>query len=91
MKLFNTSSSGCTSFAASPDGRKAVLQGLSYAGARSPLRTVWIQQQFRSSRLWLIGAEPMVIRGQPSDGYAGTEYHLPESAAQSYFALEFEA
>ena len=90
MKIFNTSSSGCTSVAASPDGKKAVLQGLSYAGGRSPLRTVWTQQKFRSARLWLIGAEPSVLQGEPSEEYAGMEYHLPESAAQPYFALEFE-
>ncbi len=91
MKIFNSSSSGCTSLAASPDGKRAVLQGLSYAGGRSSLRTVWIQQPFRNARLWLIGGEPAPLQGQPSDEFTGMEYHLPANAAQPYFALEFEA
>jgi hypothetical protein len=92
MKIYNSSSSGCTSFTASLDGSEAVLQGLSYATARgrSRLQTVWIREQYRRARLWLIDAEPVSITPEPSEEYFGWECHLPESADQPYFALEFE-
>ncbi len=54
------------------------------------MRTVWTWRQFRSARLWLAGAAPVTLQAQPSDEFAGAEYHLPEAAAQPYFALEFE-
>jgi hypothetical protein len=92
FKIYNSSSSGCTSFTASADGNKAVLQALSYASGRSgALRTVWVRQKYRSARLWLIGSEPVIPESEPSEEYFGTEYHLPATAAQPYFALEFEA
>ncbi len=91
MKIYNSSSSGCTRFTASPDGKKAVLQALSYASGRSAgLRTVWTRQKYRSAQLWLIGAGPAPIEPEPSEEYVGVEYHLPVTAAQPYLALEFE-
>ncbi len=92
MKIYNSSSSGCTQFASSPDGRSAVLQGLSYSTGRGGggLRTVWVREKYRSARLWLIGAQPAPLESEPSEEYAGIEYRLPATAAQPYFALEFE-
>lgn len=92
VKIYNSSSSGCTSFTASSEGTKAVLQGLSYASGRGRggLRTIWIRDEYRTARLWLVGAEPVSINPEPSEEYFGWEYHLPETADQSHFALEFE-
>jgi hypothetical protein len=91
VKIYNSSSSGCTLFTASPDGRKAVLHALSYAGGRSSAaRTVWVRQKYRSARLWQIGAaEPTPLEGSPSEEYFGMEYPIPTSTP-GYFALEFE-
>jgi len=92
VKIYNGASSGCTRFTASPDGKKAVLQCLSYAdGFRSGLRTIWIRQKYRNSRLWAIGAQPVSIDPEASEEYFGVEYHLPSNAPLSYVALEFEA
>ncbi len=92
VKVYNSSSSGCALLAASPDGRKAVLQILSYSGGRfASTRTVWIRQKHRSTRLWQIGAaEPVPIEALPSEEYFGMEYQIP-STAPGYFALEFDS
>jgi hypothetical protein len=91
MKVYNSSSSGCSVFTGSPDGKKAVLQILSYANARgSASRTVWVNRQFRSCRLWsLREGGPTVLAGSPSEEYFGFEYQIPPATA-GYFALEFE-
>jgi hypothetical protein len=94
MKVYNSSSSGCSLFTGSPDGKKAVLQILSYANMRSfgssALRTVWVSQKYRSCRLWSIGADgPTPLEASPSEEYFGFEYQIPETAPASY-ALEFE-
>jgi len=93
LKIYNSGSSGCTSFTASPDGKNAVLQGVSYSSGRGGggLRTVWIRPKYRSARLWLIGADAAPVESEASEEYFGTEYYLPVTAAQPYFALEFEA
>lgn len=90
VKIYNSASSA-TLFAVSPDGSKAVLHALSYAGGRpSAARTVWVRQKYRSARLWQIGAaEPTPIEGAPAEEYFGMEYPIPASAP-GYFALEFE-
>lgn len=91
VKIYNGSSSGCTLFLASPDRRKAVLHALSYASGRSSgVRTVWIQQKYRSARLWTIGAaEPAPLTGAPAEEYFGMEYEIPPTTP-GYFALEFD-
>jgi hypothetical protein len=70
-----------------------VLQGVSYSSGRGGggLRTVWIRPKYQSARLWLIGADAAPVESEASEEYFGTEYHLPATAAQPYFALEFEA
>jgi len=90
VKIFNSPSSGCTRYTASPDGRTAVLQCLSYADRwRFGPRTIWLRDGYRSARLWTIGAPAAAMQGQPAEDYAGVEYHLPENAPKSYLALEF--
>jgi hypothetical protein len=91
MKIYNSPSSGCTRYTASPDGKTALLQCLSYAdSSRAGLRTIWIRDRYKRARLWMIGAPPGTMNGQPSDDFAGVEYHLPADAPQTYVALEFE-
>lgn len=91
VKVYNGASSGCTRLTASPDGKKALLQCLSYADGRGGLRTVWVRQKYRNSRLWAIGAQPVSMDPELSEEYVGVEYHLPANTPQSYLALEFEA
>ena len=98
VKFYNSSSSGCTLFTASLDGKRALLQGLSFASGRSGggqqmagLKTVWVRQKYQRARLWSIGAQLVSVQAEPAEEYVGVEYHLPETAnAQPYFALEFE-
>jgi hypothetical protein len=92
MKFFNSSSSGCTQYATSPDGRKALLQGISYASGRGGggRKILWVRQRYSSARLWLIDtAQPISIEQKPAEAYSGGEYYLP-AEAQSYIAVEFE-
>jgi hypothetical protein len=93
LKIYNSASSGCTRFTASPDGRRAVLQGLSFADRRAAgPKTVWLRESYRNARLWTIGADPAPIPREPSEEYVGSEYNLPEAAsAEPYFALDLEA
>lgn len=94
VKIYNAPSSGCTRFTAPAEGRKALVQCVSYAdggrGAGGP-RTIWIREQFAKARLWSIGKDPVSISAEPSEEYTGMEYHLPATAPRSYLALEFEA
>ena len=86
VKFFNSSSSGCTQYATSPDGRKALLQGISYASGRGggSLKTLWVRQRYASARLWLMDAAQAVsIEQKPAEDYSGGEYHLP-AEAQGY-------
>jgi len=93
VKVYNGASSGCSLFTGSPDGKRALLQILSYANAgrlSSGLRTVWVRQKYRSCRLWSIGAEgPTPLEASPSEEYFGFEYRIPQATPAS-FALEFE-
>jgi hypothetical protein len=92
MKFFNSSSSGCTQYATSPDGRKALLQGISYASGRggSGPKILWVRQRYSSARMWLMDAAQAVsIEQKPAEDYSGSEYHLP-AEAQAYLAVEFE-
>ncbi len=93
FKIYNSASSGCTRFTASPDGKRAVLEGVSFADRRaSGVKTVWVRDNRGSARLWVIGADPVPIPAAPSEEYVGVEYDLPEKAsAEAYFALEFGA
>ena len=91
VKIYNSPSSGSTRFTASADGRKALLECLSYADAgRGGLRTIWVHRRFAKTRLWTIGEQPVPIEPAPSEEYTGVEYHLPANAPRSYVALEFE-
>jgi hypothetical protein len=91
VKVYNSSSSGCSFFTASPDGKKALLQILSYANARgAPSRTVWVSRNYRSCGLWSLDAKgPTPLTGTASEEYFGSEYQIP-AATPGYFALEFE-
>jgi hypothetical protein len=92
MKFFSSSSSGCTQYTTSPDGRKALLQGIGYASGRGggALKTLWVRQRYASARMWLIDAAQAVsIEQKPAEDYSGSEYHLP-AEAQGYIAVEFE-
>ena len=94
IKIYNAPSSGCTRFTAPADGRKALLQCLSYAdGGRGGggLRTIWVREHFAKGRLWSVGNDPVSISAEPSEEYTGLEYHLPPAAPRSYLALELEA
>jgi hypothetical protein len=93
MKIYNSTSSGCTSFTASPDGKRVVLQALSYADRRAAgIKTVWLRESRGSARLWVIGAGPAAVPAEPSEEYAGAEYHLSEAASEEpYIALEWGA
>jgi hypothetical protein len=94
VKIYNAPSSGCTRFTASADGRKALLQCVSYAdGGRGGggLRTIWVREPLAKARLWTVGNDPVSISAEPSEEYTGLEYHLPATAPRSYLALEFEA
>ena len=94
VKIYNTPSSGCTRFTAPAEGRKALLECVSYAdGGRGGggLRTIWIREPFAKARLWSIGNDPVSIGAEPSEEYTGMEYHLPTAAPRSYLALELEA
>jgi hypothetical protein len=91
MKFFNSSSSGCTQYGTSPDGRKALLQGISYASGRGGggRKILWVRQRYSSARLWLIDAAQAVsIEQKPAEDYSGGEYYLP-AEAQAYVAVEF--
>jgi hypothetical protein len=93
MKFFNSSSSGCTQYAASPDSRKALLQGISYASGRGGggPKVLWVRQRYSNARLWLMDAAQAVsIEQKPAEDYSGGEYHLP-AEAQAYIAVEFES
>lgn len=92
VKIYNSSSSGCTLVTGSPDGKAAVVHALSYAGggrSSAALRTVWVNRKYRSARFWTIGSEGAPIQGSPSEEYFGMEYEIP-AATTGYFALEFE-
>jgi len=91
VKIYNGASTGCTNYTASADGRKALLQVLSYASARQPGKTsVWLRQKYHSARLWrLNAASPTPVDLTPAEDFPGLECHLSGSA-ESYMALEFE-
>ncbi len=94
VKVYNAPSSGCTRFTASADGRKALLQCLSYADAGrrwGGLRTIWVREKYAKTQLWGVGLQPAAINAEPSEEYTGMEYHIPAAAPRSYLALEFEA
>jgi hypothetical protein len=92
VKVYNSSSSGCTLVMGSPDGRRALLQVLAFAtGRASSARTVWVREKYRAASLWSIGADaPLRIEPVPADEYFGVECQIP-AAVPGYFALEFEA
>ena len=92
VRYYNSSSSGCTVYTASPDGKKVLMQGLSYASARQGgLMSVWVERKYRSARVWSIdAAEPAPIGATPAEDFSGEEYHMPTTASQGYVALEFE-
>ena len=91
VKIYNSASSGCTRYTAPPDGKKSLLQCLSYAdGGRGGLRTIWMHRQYRETRLWTVGAPPARLEPELSEEYIGVEYHLPAGTPQSFLALEFE-
>jgi hypothetical protein len=91
VKIYNSPSAGCTRYTASPDGRTALLQCLSYADSRwAGLRTIWVRERYPSTRLWTLDAPAAALEAHPSEEYTGVEYRVPEKATQAYLALEFE-
>jgi hypothetical protein len=89
-KLFNASASGGFHYTASPDGKRALLQLLTYAtaGRAANLTTAWTRRKYRSAKVWTIdAAQPAPVQqAECEDG--GTEYHLPPMPA--YAALDLE-
>jgi hypothetical protein len=91
VKVYNSSSSGCTLVMGSPDGKRALVQVLAFATGRgSSARTLWVREKYRSASLWSIGSPtPLRIEPVPADEYFGMECQIP-AAVPGYFALEFE-
>ena len=88
-KLFNATASGGFHYTASPDGKRALLQLLSYSAGRTTSNaTAWTRHKYRSAQLMTIdGARPTPVEiAACEDG--GTEYHLPP--VPSYTALDLE-
>jgi len=92
VKVYNSSSSGCTLVMGSPDGKRTLVQVLAFATGRgSSARTVWVREKYRTASLWSIGAAaPLRIEPVPADEYFGVECQIP-ATVPGYFALEFEA
>lgn len=91
VKVYNSSSSGCTLVMGSPDGKRALVQVLAFAGGRgSNARTVWVREKYRAASLWSVGATaPVRIEPVQAEEYFGVECQIP-AAVPGYFALEFE-
>jgi hypothetical protein len=91
VKVYNSSSSGCTLVMGSPDGKRTLVQVLAFAAGRgSSARTVWVREKYRAASLWSIGASaPLPIEPAPADEYFGVECRIP-AAVPGHFALEFE-
>jgi len=89
-KLFNGSASGGFHYTGSPDGKRALLQLLTYAtsGRAANLATAWTRRKYRSARFWAIDAGGPVAVEQTECEDGGVEYHLPPMPA--YAALDFE-
>jgi hypothetical protein len=88
-KLFNATASGGFHYTASPDGKRALLQLLSYSAGRTTSNaTAWTRHKYRSAQLMTIdAARPAPVEvAACEDG--GTEYHLPP--VPSYTALDLE-
>jgi len=92
VRFYNSGSTGGTQYTASPDGKHALLQVLSYGGSRAAgLMTVWLRGRHSAARLWRIGvAGPVSVEQTPAEDYTGLEYKLPPLPPQGYFALEFD-
>jgi hypothetical protein len=92
VKYFNSSSSGCSHYTVSPDGKSALLQGLNFGTSRQGgVRTVWLRDKHRGARMWSIGSEsPVPMQAFPPEDFPGEEYRLPLGAAPGYIALEFD-
>jgi hypothetical protein len=92
VKYFNSSSSGCSHYTVSPDGKSALLQGLNFGTARQGgVRTVWLRDKHRGARLWSIGSASAVpMQAFPAEDFPGEEFRLPLGAAPGYVALEFD-
>jgi hypothetical protein len=89
-KLFNSTSSGGLHYTASPDGKRALLQVLTYAsyGRSSNSVTAWTRRKFKAAQLWTMEtAGPAPVEVAPCED-GGTEYHLPPMPA--YAAVDFE-
>ena len=92
VKLFNGSASGGFNYSGTLDGKRAVVQLLSYAsyGGRgaSEMATAWTRTKYRTARAWTLDAAGPVALPVAACEDGGTEYHLP--AIPSYIALELE-
>ena len=89
-KLFNASASGGFHYTASPDGKRALLQLLTYAtaGRAANLATAWTRRKYRGAQVWTIDAAGPGPVQQAACEDGGTEYHLPPMPA--YAALDLE-
>ncbi|MCX6632461.1 MAG: hypothetical protein NTW28_33060 [Candidatus Solibacter sp.] len=92
LRFYNSSSSGCSHYTVSTDGKSALLQGLSFGSSRQGgVRAVWLREKHRGARLWSIGSESAVpVQAFPAEDFPGEEYKLPLGAAPGYIALEFD-
>ena len=85
LRLYNVRASG-SNYSASPDGKKALLQLVNYAGRDANSVSVWTKRRYRAAELWTIGAAaPAAVKPLPV--FDGTEFHLPQTG--SFAALEF--
>lgn len=89
-KIFNGNASGGIHYSASSDGKRALLQLLSYStyGRSTNNATAWTRDKYKSARLWTIEAAQAVPVNVAACEDGGTEYHLPP--IPSYLALELE-
>jgi hypothetical protein len=89
VRLFGGGASGGYHFTGSADGKTALLQLLTYAGARGISQmTVWAYRSVRSARLWsLQAAEPAPVEHVAAE-YGGTDLRIASMPA--YGALHLE-
>lgn len=86
LRLYNPGASG-SNYSASPDGKKALLQLVNYAGRNANPVSVWTARRYRTAGLWTLGAAaPAAVKH--ASVFDGMEFYLPQTG--SFAALEFE-
>ncbi len=89
VRLFGGGASGGYHFTGSADGKTALVQLLTYAGARGISQmTVWVRQSVRGARLWSLQAAESAPVEHVAAEYGGTDIHVTSMPA--YGALDLE-